>query len=90
MEIKTNKGQFQIGFMGLIITGSLTLAGVIGSSIITSWATISKKTSEIDKEVALIKNTEELHYKELKELLGTTNTNIMNIGNKLDKVLEKK
>ena len=64
----------------LAIIGALA---TIAASIISGGYSASSKTNEINTQVQIVKTTEELHYKELKE-------NLEKIDRKLDILINYK
>lgn len=82
-----NKGQFSLTSIIVAgITGVLGLAGVW----ITSNSKINREVGDVRQEAAIIKTTEDLHYKELKNLVEGTDKKVDKIGNKLDMLIERK
>ena len=75
-----NKGQSTI-----IIVGIIAAVATIGGSWLTGWFGASKRVGEIEKNVAIVKTTESLHYMELKEDVKEIKTDIKTILNLLRK-----
>jgi len=67
--IKKIKQIGQISVMVAIIGAGATIL----TSVIGSWITSNNRVSEIDKEMAIVKTTEDLHYKELVDKFGDMN-----------------
>ncbi len=57
------KGQITLG------VAIVTTIGVIGGSFISSWFTAGRRVAEVEKDVAVLEITEDLHYKELIKIL---------------------
>lgn len=64
MKILKRMGQISL------LTAIIGAVGMISASIFSGWYSASSKTNEINTQVQIVKTTEELHYKELKENLG--------------------
>ena len=68
-----NRGQFSLWAI-MIPAGATVLASAFGA-----WGMSSLRVGAIDTQVQIVKTTEELHYKELKESVGEMKGDIKTI-----------
>ena len=74
--MKSFKGEISV------TTAIITAIGLIGGSIITSWATASSRINATDTKVEVVQEREDNHYQEL--LAGQNR-----LEAKVDRILEK-
>lgn len=68
------RGQITIAIIGLI--------GVVLASGISSWASASRRVADIEREVSVIEEREDNHYKELQKSMDRIEKMISQIINK--------
>ncbi len=68
---------------GQVLIALITAITAITASVIAAFATSNNRVSEIDKQVAEVKITENLHYEEIQKQLES-------IDKKIDTLLEKR
>ena len=79
---ETRKGQIIIAAIGAVVA--------LTTSIIAAWATANSRISEIDKTVAEVKITENLHYTELSKSIEKIDKKFDDLNNKLDLLFKQK
>lgn len=83
-----NKGQI-LGITGLVIGGMFTLFASVGGAWVSAGASVQKEISKVNTVVQVVKTTEELHYKELKEDTKEIKKNLENISSQLQILINK-
>lgn len=82
-----NKGQ--IGFTTIVVASITGILGIVGVWIQAN-SKINQEIYGVKQEAAVIRNTEDLHYKELRNLVQTTDKKVDKISDKLDMLIDKK